>query len=131
MEFAYLPLRSSKRIDLVYKNLVKLDFFDDIPKRINQYPMHSPFYYFKQHQGLGIYAYYKVCAVPGRIRNGYQEVINFSKSSPIIQLEYNFVHDPLGLQGTWQTFENGEPISEVEYKEALSRALKDPCLVFN
>lgn len=84
-----------------------------------------PIQYFKILKGLDNYQYYKVHGVPGKIRNGYQEVIRFKDLSPSIHVEYNYIHDPKGIEGTWVTFEEGELISELEYKTAMSLALSD------
>lgn len=76
--------------------------------------------YFKRRQRSG-YHYYKVFGGPGKTPEGYQEVINFLNSQPMISIEHNYSADH-GLTGTWCTYEVGEPISRADYDAAYERA---------
>lgn len=78
--------------------------------------------YFKRLQRDNIYHYYRVFGGPGKTREGYQEVLNFLNSKPIISVERNYVDDPSGLTGTWCQYEVGEPISKEEYEQAYKLA---------
>ncbi len=82
--------------------------------------------YFKQPQRDGIYHYYKVFGGEGKIAEGYQEVINFLNSYPIISIERNFDTDPSGVSGTWDQHETGIAITKAEYDQAYREATGNP-----
>jgi hypothetical protein len=69
----------------------------------------------------GKYHYYEVHGGSGKIKEGYQIVVNFLNDCPIIQMEYNYHRDSTGLSGTWCTYEVGIPISQEEYLIGFSK----------
>lgn len=79
-------------------------------------------HYFKRLQHYGLYHYYKVYGGRGKTKDGYQEVINFLNENPIIYVEKNYESDPSGIEGTWSTFETGEPITKEVWEEAYQIA---------
>ena len=81
--------------------------------------------WFKRHQKDEIYNYYEVTgtASPERNYDAYQQIISFLSDRPSISVRHNQPNDPTG---TWCLWEVAEPITEEEYKDALSRALDHP-----
>lgn len=82
--------------------------------------------WFKQYQRDGLYHYIEVVGGPGKIKGGYQIVINFLNDVPRIDTLHNYINDPSGLTGTWCRYEVSEPISEEEFQLAMNSALSHP-----
>ena len=84
--------------------------------------------WFKRHQRDGIYNYYEVTgtASPERNYNAYQQIVSFLSDRPSISIKHNSPNDPTG---TWCLWEDAEPITEGEYRQAYKRALDHPDVI--